>query len=391
MPAHDLDFRPDVALPDGEIVTGSDWAARGSATPGHTANHMAYALKDRNILFLRRPCDGMGDLDRRAARWRHERLHGVSRETRAPHGADLFPRPWRPGYPDAPRFVAHYILPSRRRAKPRSCIGLEGRNRYPDARPRDLYRTSIRGSRALPGCCSAAHLEDLVARGLVETDGPPPSTGSTACPADASRAGPFSRVDPSSPARGAVPARSSPRHRDLPAGSVSVTHWRPDRGRQREADRMSTRVPWPSGVMRMTTSSRNPMMGVRATASITPSAARQCRRARVVDGPFAFCNECKRGIIGNARRHLEFERCNVGVTGALERGRRRPGIFGASTRPQSRERVEARGIARVSRDVGYRGQLQGPDAEISRVGRAAPLQETGPAAPGPARERLAAR
>jgi hypothetical protein len=44
----------------------------------------------------------------------------------------------------------------------------------------------------------------------------------------------------------------------------------------RDAERISIRVPWPIGVTRMTTSSRNPMIGVRATASITPS-----RRANV--------------------------------------------------------------------------------------------------------------
>ena len=44
----------------------------------------------------------------------------------------------------------------------------------------------------------------------------------------------------------------------------------------REAERTSTRVPWLIGVMRITMSSRNPMMGVRAVASITPS-----RRASV--------------------------------------------------------------------------------------------------------------
>src|SRR6202045_4875817 len=47
----DLAFRPDIALPDGEAVTGSGWTLEAIATPGHTANHMAYAYKEAGILF----------------------------------------------------------------------------------------------------------------------------------------------------------------------------------------------------------------------------------------------------------------------------------------------------------------------------------------------------
>src|SRR6186997_3627336 len=47
----DHDFRPDVALRDGEIVKGDGWTIEAVTTPGHTANHMAYALKEQNVLF----------------------------------------------------------------------------------------------------------------------------------------------------------------------------------------------------------------------------------------------------------------------------------------------------------------------------------------------------
>ena len=36
-----MDFRPDVALADGEVVAGDGWTIEAVATPGHTANHMA--------------------------------------------------------------------------------------------------------------------------------------------------------------------------------------------------------------------------------------------------------------------------------------------------------------------------------------------------------------
>ncbi len=47
----DRDFHPDIALADGEVVAGTGWALEAVATPGHTANHMAFALKGTHVLF----------------------------------------------------------------------------------------------------------------------------------------------------------------------------------------------------------------------------------------------------------------------------------------------------------------------------------------------------
>jgi len=47
----DLGFRPDVALVDGETVHGQGWTLEAVTTPGHTANHMAFAFKEANLLF----------------------------------------------------------------------------------------------------------------------------------------------------------------------------------------------------------------------------------------------------------------------------------------------------------------------------------------------------
>jgi glyoxylase-like metal-dependent hydrolase (beta-lactamase superfamily II) len=47
----DRDFRPDVALGHGDIVEGTGWRLEALATPGHTANHMAYALRGHDLLF----------------------------------------------------------------------------------------------------------------------------------------------------------------------------------------------------------------------------------------------------------------------------------------------------------------------------------------------------
>ena len=57
-----------------------DWTIRTVLTPGHTANHAAFALEGHRHPVLGRPCDGLVDLDRRAAGRRDGRLHGLARQ-----------------------------------------------------------------------------------------------------------------------------------------------------------------------------------------------------------------------------------------------------------------------------------------------------------------------
>ncbi|MBY3462667.1 MBL fold metallo-hydrolase [Rhizobium laguerreae] len=47
----DLSFMPDIALSDGQTLSGDGWALSAVLTPGHTANHAAFALEGRDILF----------------------------------------------------------------------------------------------------------------------------------------------------------------------------------------------------------------------------------------------------------------------------------------------------------------------------------------------------
>lgn len=44
-------FQPDENVLDGERFTGPGWTIEAVATPGHTSNHMAYALLEENALF----------------------------------------------------------------------------------------------------------------------------------------------------------------------------------------------------------------------------------------------------------------------------------------------------------------------------------------------------
>ncbi|HEX7710130.1 MAG TPA: MBL fold metallo-hydrolase [Sphingomonadaceae bacterium] len=47
----DRDYRPDRVLADGEQLAGEGWTLTAVATPGHTSNHLCYALEESGALF----------------------------------------------------------------------------------------------------------------------------------------------------------------------------------------------------------------------------------------------------------------------------------------------------------------------------------------------------
>ena len=47
----DHDFVPDITLGDGDIIDGAGWTIEVLHTPGHTSNHLCFALKEENTLF----------------------------------------------------------------------------------------------------------------------------------------------------------------------------------------------------------------------------------------------------------------------------------------------------------------------------------------------------
>ena len=49
--AFDSLYRPDRVLEDGERVTGAGWTLEAVATPGHTSNHLCFALPEQQALF----------------------------------------------------------------------------------------------------------------------------------------------------------------------------------------------------------------------------------------------------------------------------------------------------------------------------------------------------
>jgi glyoxylase-like metal-dependent hydrolase (beta-lactamase superfamily II) len=169
--SNDIEFRPDRALADGEIVSGSGWSIEAVATPGHTANHMAFASKEANVLFsgdhvmawstpIVAPPDGamsdyMASLDKLALRTEPVYLPG--------HGGAVR---------EAPRFVRYYIR--HRQARAASILRRLAKSEADiPAIVRAVYIGLDSRLTKAAGLSVLAHLEDLVARGLVATDGEP--------------------------------------------------------------------------------------------------------------------------------------------------------------------------------------------------------------------------
>lgn len=49
--AFDADYAPDQVLDEGDRVAGAGWTLEAIATPGHTSNHLAFALPETKALF----------------------------------------------------------------------------------------------------------------------------------------------------------------------------------------------------------------------------------------------------------------------------------------------------------------------------------------------------
>lgn len=175
----DMDFVPDLALADGETVAGEGWALTALTTPGHTANHLSFALSEgaveTGIVFsadhimawattIVAPPDGamadyMASLEKMLARDDRLLLPG--------HGGPVTqPAPFLRG------------LRAHRRMRERAVLE---RVRAGDETIADMVKViyastdpRLHGAAALS---VLAHLEDLVSRGAVVTEGPPALSG----------------------------------------------------------------------------------------------------------------------------------------------------------------------------------------------------------------------
>lgn len=165
----DTDFIPDIALPDGEKINGDGWILRGIHTPGHAANHMAFALDGSGVLFsadhvmawatsIVAPPDGsMSD-------------YMASLEKLLERDDQVY----LPGHGGAVTKPAAFVrgLRTHRKMRERAILEriMQGDRTIPDM-VKAIYRDTdprLHGAAALS---VLAHLEDLVGRGEITTDG----------------------------------------------------------------------------------------------------------------------------------------------------------------------------------------------------------------------------
>jgi len=169
--AGDASVSPDIIVSDGMAIEGNGWTLEAVATPGHTANHFAYALAGTPLLFsgdhvmawsttIVAPPDGamqdyMASLDRLAARPEQRYLPG--------HGGPV---------EDAANFVR--ALKGHRRMREAAIMDRLGKgDRTIAEMVAVIYRDTDPRLHRAAGLTVLAHLEDLVARGKVLADGPP--------------------------------------------------------------------------------------------------------------------------------------------------------------------------------------------------------------------------
>jgi glyoxylase-like metal-dependent hydrolase (beta-lactamase superfamily II) len=167
--AFDRTYAPDVVLADGAAISGPGWTLRAVHTPGHTSNHLCYALPQEQALFtgdhvmgwattVVSPPDGdMADYlaSLRKLLDRDDRLYYPT------HGKPI----------DNPHRFVRALLAHRKLREAQILNTLkDGAMAVPDIVTL-LYATTPKILHGAAGRSVLAHLEDLQNRGLVREDG----------------------------------------------------------------------------------------------------------------------------------------------------------------------------------------------------------------------------
>jgi glyoxylase-like metal-dependent hydrolase (beta-lactamase superfamily II) len=165
----DWDFVPDVRLADGDRVDGNGWTLEAVHTPGHTSNHLCFALPQSDVLFsgdhvmgwstsVIAPPDGdmaayMASLDKLLAR--RDAVYWPT------HGPAI----------TAPQDHVRAFIAHRREREAGILECLRAGIGRIDAMVEQLYVGLDPRLRRAAGRSVEAHLIDLASRGIVESDG----------------------------------------------------------------------------------------------------------------------------------------------------------------------------------------------------------------------------
>ena len=166
----DMEFAPDRQLQHGEAVEGAGWTLEAVHTPGHTSNHLCFALSEEKALFtgdhvmgwstsVISPPDGDMGAYMKSLELLLEREDEVYWPT---HG-----KPVRETKPFVRAFIAHR---REREAAILACLG-DGIGLIREMVPR-IYGNTIPSLLYPAAACSVfAHIIDLAERGAVAADG----------------------------------------------------------------------------------------------------------------------------------------------------------------------------------------------------------------------------
>jgi glyoxylase-like metal-dependent hydrolase (beta-lactamase superfamily II) len=170
----DLRFKPDITVRDGDVFKGPNWTVEAITTPGHTSNHVCYALKEENALFsgdhvmgwsttVISPPDGnMGD------------YFASLEKVKARRFSTIWPTHGPPVTNVAP-FIDAYI--AHRKARENMILD---RLKAGDTLIPDMVKVIYKDvdKRLHPAACHSvlAHIVHLVETGIVSADGPPALT-----------------------------------------------------------------------------------------------------------------------------------------------------------------------------------------------------------------------
>lgn len=174
--AADRDYAPELAMHEGDTIAGPGWTLSAVETPGHTANHLAFELKEEQSLFsadhvmawstsVIAPPDGA----MAAYMASIEKLRGMEHKVYWPgHGGPVA---------EPQRFLRGLVQHRRQRE-----AAILNRLKAGDERIAEMVPAIYQGlPTALHGAASLsvlAQLEDLVARGVVSCDEPMPMLAS---------------------------------------------------------------------------------------------------------------------------------------------------------------------------------------------------------------------
>ena len=167
--AFDTSYAPDRVLADGETVAGTGWTIEAVATPGHTSNHLCYAVQENRALFTGDHVMGWSttvvsppDGDMRAYMNSLQRLYDRDDATYYPAHGDPITRPQ--------QFVRGLIGHRRQREKQIVKLLGEGIGEIPVMVER-MYAGLDPRLHGAAARSVLAHLVDLGERGVARSDG----------------------------------------------------------------------------------------------------------------------------------------------------------------------------------------------------------------------------